>query len=88
MNKINASTIANALGISSSYLCSAFKKETGMSIVEYIQKEKIELAKKLLLYSEYSLSDISAYLSFSSQSYFQAVFKKLEGKTPNEFRQS
>lgn len=86
INKINASTIADALGVSPSYLCSEFKKETGMSIVTYIQKEKMELAEKLLLYSEYSLSEISAYLSFSSQSYFQAVFKKRTGKTPNEFR--
>lgn len=86
LEKLDANNIASAINISSSYLCSEFKKNTGISIVDYIHKEKIEVAKKLLLFSKYSLSEIAAYLSFSSQSYFQSIFKKREGITPTEFR--
>lgn len=86
MNKLDASIVANSIGISYTYLCSLFKKEAGMSLIDYIQKEKIDTAKTLLLFSDYTLSQISEYLSFSSQSYFQSVFKKVAGCTPLMYR--
>ena len=86
MEKIDAHSISNRVGISYSYLCSLFKKETGMSIITFIQKEKIETAKLLLVSSELPLSEIAEYLSFSSQSYFQTIFKKLVFCTPMEYR--
>lgn len=86
MEKLDAKIVANALGLSASYLCHEFKKETGMSIVSFIHTEKMKLAKKMLLFTDYSLGEISAYLSFSSQSYFQSVFKKMERMTPKEFK--
>lgn len=86
MEKLDSKEISLVLGISSSYLCHEFKKEIGISIVDFIHNEKIKLAKKMLIFTDYSLIEISNYLSFSSQSYFQAVFKKCEGITPNEFR--
>ena len=57
-----------------------------MSIVSFIHTEKMKLAKKMLLFTDYSLGEISAYLSFSSQSYFQSIFKKMERMTPKEFK--
>jgi AraC-like DNA-binding protein len=48
--------------------------------------EKVKLAQNLLVYSEYSLVDISMYLGFSSQSHFGRVFKKYTGLTPNDYR--
>lgn len=47
---------------------------------------KLEEAKSLLTYSDKSLGEISSYLSFSSQSYFQNVFKKKYGITPLQYR--
>lgn len=87
MERINAVTIAEAVGVSYSYLCSQFKKETGSSVITFIQQEKISAAKDLLLFSELSLGEIAESLSFSSQSYFQSVFKKIELCTPMEYRQ-
>ena len=48
--------------------------------------EKIEEAKKLLRYSTKSLSAISTYLGFSSQSHFSRVFKKYVGENPSVYR--
>ena len=56
-----------------------FRKETGISIVNYIQKERIEAACNMLVYSEYTASQIGEYLCFSNQSYFIRIFKKFTG---------
>ena len=53
----------------------------------FIQKEKTEEAKRLLRYTDKSLSAISSYLGFSSQSHFTRAFKKFAGITPGEYRQ-
>jgi AraC-like DNA-binding protein len=49
-------------------------------------REKVKLARNLLIYSEYSIENIGLYLGFSSQSHFGRVFKKYTGVTPNIYR--
>jgi len=80
--------VANEIGMNASYFSTKFKKEMGISLNEYINRQKIEEAKNLLAFSNKSLSEISSYLSFSSQSYFQNLFKKNEGMTPLTYRNS
>lgn len=71
---------------SKSYITAIFKAETGATIGEYITISKIREAQSLLKYSNKSLSEISSYLGFSSQSYFQNIFKKYSGVTPYNYR--
>lgn len=80
--------IAESIGISPSYLARTFKQEMGMKLNDYINQQKIEEAKNLLAFTDRTLSEISSYLCFSSQSYFQNLFKKYEGTTPLRYRQS
>lgn len=84
--KITAKDICSALNISHGYLSTIFKDSNGCSIPEYVNQQKINLAKDLLISTDKSLTDISNYLSFSSQSYFQSQFKKFEGCTPTEYK--
>lgn len=63
-----------------------FRKDTGMGIPEYIQREKIKEAKYLLGKTEYTLTEIAGILNFASQSYFAQIFKKYEGQTPQQYR--
>lgn len=84
--KIYISDIAKALGISESHLSRIFKKETGESIQEYSMHMRIERAENLLKYSEVSLTEISEYLCFSSQSHFGKVFKVYKNMTPKQYR--
>jgi len=63
-----------------------FKKETGVTIHDFILRRKLEEAKNLLRFTNQSIGEISMYLCFSSQSNFQNVFKKAFGLTPNQFR--
>lgn len=78
--------LAGAAGLSPRYLCTLFKKETGRSLTDYIQSQRVEEARNLLKFSDYSTAEISSYLNFSSQSYFIRVFKRHTGMTPMQFR--
>ena len=63
-----------------------FKKEMGIGIVDYVQREKIAEARFLLEHTELGLPEISSHLNYSSQSYFTAQFKKIVGETPERYR--
>ena len=63
-----------------------FQKEVGMTVGEYVQREKIEEAKFLLRHTKIGLPEIAAYLDYSSQSYFTQIFRKRTGKTPQQYR--
>lgn len=86
--QITAEMLAKELYLSRPYLSMKFKKETGISLTDFIQNEKIEEAKKILHYSSKSLTAISSYLGFSSPSHFTRVFKKCTGQTPHDYRMS
>lgn len=84
--QITLSELAEYVGFSENYLCALFKQETGETITEFIHKKRIAEAESLLRYSEYSISDISQYLGFCSQSHFTHIFVKYAGMTPMRFR--
>lgn len=84
--QINVEKMAGEFYLSRPYLSARFKRETGQTLTDFILKEKTEEAKRLLRYSEKSLSAISAYLGFSSHSHFARVFKKYCGLSPGEYR--
>ena len=84
---ISAEDIACALYVSRPYLSKKFKEETGESLTDFILKEKTEEAKRLLRYSDKTLTTIGSYLGFSSPSHFSRVFKKYAGYGPREYRE-
>ena len=55
---------------------------------EYIHKEKIKEAKYLLQHSDYTLTEITLFLNYPSQSYFTQIFRRYTGWTPLQFRES
>jgi len=65
-----------------------FKQELGMGVPEYIHRERIREAQFLLAQTGLSLSQISACLNYSSQSYFTQMFRKYTGETPEQYRLS
>ncbi len=84
--KITLKDIAEEIGMSACHLSRVFRKETGISFVDYIQKERVEAARHMLIYSRYTTSEISEYLHFSTQSYFIKIFYKYIGMTPAQYR--
>lgn len=78
--------VADHVGFSYSFFSKQFKSETNKTINEAILEAKIGEAKELLAFTDKSISHISHYLAFSSQSYFQNQFKKITGLTPLRYR--
>ena len=84
--RITIEDLADELGVSSGYLSRLFKKETGVSVSAYIRRQKIDMAKNLLRFSDYSMIEIANRLSFSSQSHFIQQFREVVGMTPKKYR--
>lgn len=83
---IRIEELCDAVYLSRSRLSALFKEETGVTITEYIRVLKIKKAQEFLSQTDKSPLEISTYLGFSSQSYFQNVFKEVTGMTPGEYR--
>lgn len=84
--RITLIILADYVNLSPSYLSKLFKAETGSSVSEYIATRKIETAQNMLLYSDYSSSEIAQILAYPSQSYFTECFRKTTGMTPAKYR--
>lgn len=85
-DKLTVQSLAAALDLNANYLSGLFRKYEGISLSRYILREKIERAKNLLTYSEYSYIEIAAYLGFSSQSHLGTQFKNITGSTLHQYR--
>lgn len=85
---IRAEEMARELGYSRAYLCTQFKREAGVSLNQYVQREKAAEAKRLLRFTDQELSAIAALLGYSSQSHFQTAFKQVVGETPMAYRRN
>lgn len=79
--------LAQNCGLCSRSLSLRFKAEMGMGIPEYVHREKLREAEYLLRHTGYSLSEITSYLNYPSQSYFTQIFKKYRGLTPQQYRE-
>lgn len=80
--------ISQHVFLSSSYICTLFKNETGKTLNQYITDYRVEQAKKLLVDPRNKITDISAKVGYSDGSYFGKIFKKQAGVSPSEYRES
>jgi AraC-like DNA-binding protein len=71
---------------SGAYLSVRFKQETGIALKDYIQRKRLEEAKRLLTHTELPVSDIAETLAFNSRSYFAVVFREHTGESPTQYR--
>jgi len=84
---ITVPDVAAHIGKSRAYTAAKFKAETGKNVGEYITECRMKEAKNLLRYTDMSLAEISDYLHFANQPYFQNSFKQYFGITPAKYRQ-
>ncbi len=85
-HKVSVSSIAEYLGMSPTYLSKLFSKEVNMSLSTYIKEQRLIAAANMLIYTENSISEISEYFVFSSQSHFTTAFQNKYGITPKKYR--
>lgn len=80
--------LAEESHINKYYLSHAFKREYGVSPINYMINKRIEESKYLLAETDLSLSQIAQLLGFSSLSYFSQVFRRTQSVTPMEYRKN
>jgi len=86
--KITVPELCKRAGMSERFLSSTFKEVTGKTIVEYIIDLKISKSKQLLTETDMRVIDISYELGFTDCSYFNKLFKKHVGISPNIYRKN
>ncbi len=85
-SNLSVGMIGDMVELVPNYLSTVFKKQTGQSLLDYIQSVRIQMAKELLRDSNRGLKDISIEVGFTNTDSFTRVFKKHEGITPGQYR--
>lgn len=83
---LSLKTLAQELNVSASYLSALFRRETGMSLTEYVNNCRVTQAKRLLLSSDLPIKDIALRCGLSDMYYFSRLFKRMTGTTPKAYR--
>ncbi len=85
---IFVANIAKDVGCSGEHLSRLFKKHCNITLMEYVTKERISIAKDMLTHSNCKVREIALVLRFSSVAHFCNVFREIDGLTPSEWRES
>jgi AraC-like DNA-binding protein len=83
---IRLTAVARAVNLSSYYFCKTFKKETGLTFVDYLARVRIETFKKVLLDPHKRVSEAAYEVGFQSISQFNRSFRRIAGETPSGYR--
>lgn len=78
--------VCECVHISPSHFSNIFKKEIGVTFVQYVTEYRIEKAKQLLKYTPLKTYEISEAVGYSDAHYFSTIFKKNTGKSPSDYR--
>ena len=85
---ITLSSLADRLFVSQNYLSHLFKRETGLSPINYLIKVRMGKAKDMLVRTQRSIGEISEQIGYENPSLFSMLFKKATDMTPGEYRQA
>lgn len=86
MDDINIKKIADIVYLSPNYISVLFKQMTGITIIDYLTKTRMENAKILLKETDFRILEIAEMVGFQDASYFSKVFKKYTGIYPQKYR--
>ena len=84
---LSVKDISSHVFLSTSYVCTFFKSETGQTLNQYITEYRMEKAKQLLKDARFKITDISSRVGYSDGNYFGKSFKKYSGLSPSEYRE-
>ena len=87
-NDLSVTIIAEELSVSEGYLRKVFKDELKITISEYLNNYRLNMAKKILSENNVKISDIYSKVGFTSSQYFSTAFKKFTGLSPKEYQKN
>jgi AraC-like DNA-binding protein/mannose-6-phosphate isomerase-like protein (cupin superfamily) len=76
---------SRAANLSSGYFCRYFKRVTGVSFTEYLDRVRVDKAKELLMKNSFSVTDIALEVGFRSASHFHKVFREFTRLSPRQY---
>ncbi len=85
---LSLNALAEHLSVNASYLSSLFKRETGTTLTEYVNRKRVEHGILLLNSTTLQIQTIAGYCGVPDVNYFTKLFKKYYNKTPKEYRES
>ena len=87
-SNLNVASLGEHFSKTPHYISKLFKDDQGIALLEYINSERVEAAKRLLVSSKKTLADIAEEIGFTNVVTFIRVFKKFEGVTPGKYRET
>ncbi|PAW63679.1 MAG: hypothetical protein B9S36_04280 [Verrucomicrobiia bacterium Tous-C2TDCM] len=84
--KLTLDAVASHVGVSPFYFCKLFKQATGMTLTEYVNRRRIEWAKRKLINPNSRVTEVAFDVGFQSVSQFNRSFLKYVGVSPTRFR--
>lgn len=85
---LSLESVSEVVHCNSFYLCKLFKKVNGYSFTEYINHQRLQKAKRLLMNQDMRISEVAMDSGFQSITHFNRVFRKYAGCSPSEFRKN
>lgn len=83
---LSVKTISDYVNRSTSYVCTLFKNETGMTLNQFITKYRLDSAREMLADPRYKITEIASKCGYNDVNYFGKIFKKYMGCSPSEYR--
>ena len=85
-DRIGLRAVGKAIGVSTSLLAHQFRLETGVTVMEFLRRIRIEAAKEILVNSEDKLEGVAAVVGFWDAAHLSRVFRRQTGRRPGAFR--
>lgn len=85
---ISRESVAAYVYLNPDYLNKLFKKEVGMTVSDFIYTQRMVMAEKLLLSTDYSIREIAMQVGYGNFSHFAKMFSRYAGKTPKAYKKS
>ena len=85
---LDTKMLADTVSLSPGYMCKIFKEVTGYSLKKYINRCRVDAAKKMLAEEGLKVKDVAKRLGFKDEFYFSKVFKNIEGISPKDFKRN
>lgn len=84
--ELNVKKLAARIKCSPDYLSNLFHHETGITLIAYIQRQRVHQAKSLLDSSSLNISEVGCAIGYDDPGYFARIFKRITGQTPKQYR--
>jgi AraC-like DNA-binding protein len=85
---LTVADIANEFGYNPDYMSALFKKSTGQTLIQFINRTRVDISKSLIINYDISIKEAAYSCGFSDEKYYMKMFKKFENMTPSQYKKA